>query len=404
MILYSYGGIQYRLKDFLIVLGCILLSKSLYYETYGSNLLLIILLGLLIITVKPLKLQFNKKIIFYILFFISLIIVNTETQVDTATVLIVRLCIAAYVVHLLDFKKFSIIYIRIILFLCLTSLAYLFIIYFKIYSFLPDFIGLDGRSLKNFLFFGVSNNNMIHNVYRNSGLWWEPGAFQIFINIAFIFAIANKMMTTKLYIILGVTIISTLSTTGVLVYILLSTIYWKDVMKTSGKRVLHILFLLLTIGIVIVIAIPFLLIKFGGGNLGEASLSFLSRYYDFIISINLFSDNLLLGYGFGSQNAIPYGKELLGSDRYELINPTGSDGLSMFVAQCGIFSVILLYPFLYPKYCLRQGILNRTLIMVCLLVMFNTENFTFILIFTLLSFYGIVGHKRLCQPVHTTKR
>ena len=126
-------------------------------------------------------------------------------------------------------------------------------------------------------------------------------------------------------------------------------------------------------------------------------ISFLSRYYDFIISYNLFIDNFILGYGFGSQieNAIPYGADLIGHDVYYSLNrPTGSDGISMFIAQIGIFSFIFLAPFLVPKYYAYLHFAQKLIISVSLLLMFNTENFTFILIFTILSIYGIVGNIR----------
>jgi hypothetical protein len=407
MILRDNQGVQYRFKDFFIVLSCILLSKSLYYETYGNNLLLGVFLAFLIFTVKPSRLTINKFVLFYVLFFIFLVGLNTETKLSSLIVLLLRLLIAAYVVHILDFRKFSIIYTKIILFICLTSLSYLFIIYFNLPSFLPDFIGLDERPLRNFLFFGVSGNFVKYSIYRNSGLWWEPGAFQLFINLAFMFTLVNKTITNKLYVVFGLAIMSTLSTTGILVYILLSTIYWRKVIKDSRNKFLYLLVIFLFSGAVAIIGVPFLLIKFGAGNVAEESVSFLSRYYDFIISFNLLKDNLLLGYGFGSQieNAIPYGIELLGSAQYKLINPTGSDGLTMLIAQCGLISLVFLFPFLLPKYAKNQDIINRILIVISLIIMFNTENFTFVLIFTLLSFYGIVGNNNpINQSISSYKK
>ncbi|ARD43585.1 hypothetical protein [Colwellia sp. PAMC 21821] len=393
---------KYSFKEFFIVLSCIVLSKSLYFETYGNNLLLGAFLAFLAFTVKPSKLKINRNILFYTITFILLIGINVETKVSSSVVLLLRIFIAIYVVHILDFRKFSIVYTKIILFISMISLFSFFIIYLNIPSLLPDFIGTDERPLRNFLFFGVPDNFVKYDIYRNSGLWWEPGAFQLFINIAFMFTLINHMMTKKLYVLFGIAIISTLSTTGVLVYILLSSIYWREVIRNSNNKLLYILVVSLLSVIVVIIAVPFLLIKFGAGNIAEESVSFLSRYYDFIISFNMLKDNLFLGYGYGSQieNAIPYGIQLMGISKYELINPTGSDGLTMFIAQCGIFSLIFLFPFLFPKYGQTQNIINRTLIAISLIIMFNTENFTFLLIFSLLTFYGIIGDKKR-QPNQT---
>ena len=67
MILLDKSGDQYKLKEFFIVLSCILLSKSLYFETYANNLLLGVFLAFLAFTVKPSKLKINRKILFYLM-------------------------------------------------------------------------------------------------------------------------------------------------------------------------------------------------------------------------------------------------------------------------------------------------------------------------------------------------
>lgn len=385
----------YSYKEFFIVLSCILLSKSLYYESYGNNLLLGVFLVFLFFSYKPTSIKINKWVILYCLFFIILVSLNSESNPRSLLVLLLRLSIAVYVVHILDFKQFSLIFNKIILFLILVSLFSVLVIYFNIPSPLPDFVAIDGRPLRNFIFFGVWESTIFHSVYRNSGIFWEPGAFQIFINLAFIFSIVNNTMSIKRYFVFLFGIVSTVSTTGVIAFILLSPVFWFSIINKSRFKALYIGAASLFIVISFSFILPFILTKFSGGESGEASVSFLSRYYDFVISLNIFYDNFSLGYGFGSQvkNAITYGREFFGVLEYERVRPSGADGLTMFLAQCGVFSVILLFPFLFPKYYRGHGILTRLIITASLIIIFNTENFTFILIFSLLSLYGIVGNK-----------
>lgn len=386
----------YKVRNFFLVLCCVLLSKSLFYENLGNNFLLGAFLGYLLITVKPFRLRLKITIICYMLFFMVLIAMNQETKLSSSIVLLLRFFIALYIVHFLSFKVFSEIYVRIMFWLCLISLLYVFVIFFKVHSILPDFVGADDRPLRNFFFFGVSENFIKYGIYRNSGLWWEPGAFQLFVNLAFVFSLVNRSVNSKLYVVLGLTVISTLSTTGVLVFIVLSFIYFKNIIKESKKKVYYIIVFSLFILIAVVVGLPFIILKFGVGDAAEQSVSFLSRYYDFIISYNMFLENPLIGYGFGSQieNAIPYGKELMGNAQYEIIKPTGSDGLTMLVAQCGIFSLILIKPFIFPKYALSLSFFERCLLSFSLIVMFNTQNFVYVLLFVLLCFYGFYEPKR----------
>ncbi len=84
--------------------------------------------------------------------------------------------------------------------------------------------------------------------YRNSGPFWEPGAFVIFIIIAMIFnIIEEKKFWTKQNIILSLAVISTLSTTGYIAYFMLIMSYYfvtGNVMKN-----LFILAIVIPIGI-----------------------------------------------------------------------------------------------------------------------------------------------------------
>lgn len=393
MKLNSNIDVNYKKRDFFIVLFSVLLSKSLFYENFGNNLLLGAFLGYLILIIKPLKLTIKKNIVIYILFFITLITVNQETKLSSVIILLIRFSIAVYIVHLMSFKVFADVYIKIMYWVCLISLLYVFVIFFDIHSILPNFIGTDERPLRNFLFFGVSENFIKYGIYRNSGLWWEPGAYQIFVNLAFVFALVRRNVTLKLYIVLGVTIISTVSTTGILVFMMLSLIYWKGVIRESKNKIFYISIFSFFSVAVIVIGLPFILLKFGGGDVAQKSVSFLSRYYDFIISYNMFLENPIIGYGFGSQieNAIPYGMKLMGRIEYELIKPTGSDGLTMLIAQCGVITIALIKPLIYPKYTSGLSFSERIIICISFIIMFNTQNFVYFLIFSLLCFYGMIS-------------
>ena len=66
---------------------------------------------------------------------------------------------------------------------------------------------------KNLIFTNVSTT-----IYRNFGPFWEPGAFQIYLNLALFFILRDKSRFRVVDIVLfSLCVISTLSTTGILV-------------------------------------------------------------------------------------------------------------------------------------------------------------------------------------------
>lgn len=374
----------------ILVLYVVLVSKSLYYDMLGNNLLLVPLLALLIIRYLSSEQHKISKLGFlYTICFVLISLLSFEQQWSSVFVLLTRLAIGLLLIEIIGFHRFMKSFIRIMLFLGFISLFYYPVIYFDIPSILPDFVALDGRILRNFVFFGVWENFIEHNVYRNSGLWWEPGAFALFINLAFLFMIVSRSVSYMRYLIIFLTIASIYSTTGIIVFLVLSAVLVLDI----KKNLTHLFVGFLSLPIVMLggwyLVLPNLASKFFNAN-----MSFDSRYYDLYISWEMFKDAFWFGYGYGSQiqNAIPFGEGLLGMNMYSRVNPTGSDGITMMIAQLGIFSIVLMLPLVYPKYLSRFTLQQRVLSAMAIILMFNTQNFSFLLIFTVICLYGLNEH------------
>lgn len=403
----TINNTAYSIKEFLIVLGVILLSKSLYYESYGNNVLLIVFFILLFfiakvrvrflsftVRVRARDIGVDNKLILYSLFFMGLVLINPESKLSTILVLMARLAIAYIVVSRLNFYIFSTIFIKIVLILSFFSLFSLAVFHFNIPSFLPDFVAIDHRQLRNFLFFAADNHNLEYRiwggVYRITGLWWEPGAFQLFVNLAVIFAIINQSLTKKQYILFAVTIMLIKSTTGMIVFILLSLIIVNKLLNIHvNAKYLRYFFVAIVIMAMSWYAYP-LMDKFHPES--QYFASFLSRYNDVVVSYHLLLDNFFLGYGYGHlEKIIPYAVKYASVG--DAVRVSGADGITMLIAQTGILGIFFLWHFFIPNYYKHLTLLEKIVISLSLLLMFNTENFTFILIFIILIFYGIVGNK-----------
>lgn len=384
---------QHPIRDFFLVFSVILLSKSLYYETYGGNFLLIgffFILALFVIpNIKNLKIE--KILLLYSFGLVTLILINLETSYRSLFVLISRLMITIILIHLISFERFSKIFINIMITLSIIAPLALFVIHFDIQSPLSDFNtvheGSQERTLRNFILFGVDELNLIkYSILRTTSIWWEPGAFQLFVNLAVIFSLINNTLSFRRYTIFAIAILTTMSTTGIIAFSILSLIYFKNFNFKRNNIILY--------------SIPLFIIIIGSILLGPliiekvntSHLSFISRYHDVVISIHMFADNFFLGYGYGTtvEKAIPYGEKLLGYNEYHYSEPSASDGITGFIAQVGILGFIFMYPFLFPKYCRNLKLIDSLLISLTLFLMFNTQNFTNILIFTVLTFYGLI--------------
>ena len=398
---------EHSTRDFFIVFAVILLSKSLYYESYGANYLLIgfffLLAFILIPNIKNFKTE--KIILLYSLGLIAIILLNLETNYRSLFVLISRLLIAIIIIHLISFERFSKIFINIILVLSIISWIALFIIHFDIQSPLPSFTSVhyieevQGRILRNFIFFGVDTELIKYNILRTSSIWWEPGAFQLFVNLAVIFSLINNTLTFKRYAIFLITILTAMSTTGLLAFSILSLIFFKKYLNLKNNAILYLVpFFVVILGSIFIA--PIIIEK-----LNTSHLSFLSRYHDVVISIHMFADNFLLGYGYGTtvEKAIPYGEDLIGYELYHSSRPSAADGITGFIAQVGILGFVFMYPFLFPRYCNHLRLSDSLLISLSLLIMFNTQNFTNILIFSVLTFYALIENKKnKFMPINNT--
>lgn len=79
---------EYSIKDFFIVLSVILISKSVYYESYGTNILLIWFLSYLLLITNFKYLKINKMILIYTLGIVTLLLINIDTNYRSFFVLI----------------------------------------------------------------------------------------------------------------------------------------------------------------------------------------------------------------------------------------------------------------------------------------------------------------------------
>lgn len=385
-----HKDLQYIDKNqYVIVLLSILLSKSLYYESYGNNILLVFLSIIMIVYFlfiqSKSKVLFPKTYIFIVLVLFCMILINPNTSLKTMGVFFAMSFIALLISSTIQFENYAILFFRIMMFLMAVSFLRYFFIFLDIPPFLPPFHSIINDKYQNFIFFGTLSGGVFFNTLRNNGLWWEPGALQTFINIAFIFGLILKKINFKNYLFFAISIITTFSTTGVIVFVLLSIIYFRN-FQFKKKTIFIIAFFLVAITTIISANVfEVILSKFNPTSANYASLS--SRVSDLLIDFNIYKDYPIIGSGLGNlklrnKYTEEFARHAMGA------TGTDSNGLSTLIEMLGIFSFLIIIPFLFPKYTKNYRKVDRFLISSTLLIMFSAENFSFTLIFMILFAYS----------------
>jgi hypothetical protein len=319
--------------------------------------------------------------------------VNLNWNAQTSSVLVLTTCLvcAIIITSLIPFNKFSECYINIIKICCITSWMYLIPLKFELLSILPDFYSLADLRYSNFLFFGImrpdypDDYTKIYYTHRNSGIFWEPGAFQIFINLAFYFDIIRRSNSVRNLIIFGITIITTSSTAGIFVYFLLLTVYLIENKKLNKKYIFATLSLLISL----LIYNQEHLKKFEKNS--NESISTQSRYMDILLDKSLITKNYLFGIGYGNlEERDKEGREIFPIDYETEKKPTGSNGITLLIAYLGLYmGSIIIFLILFPKYISKFNLLTKFLLVLSTAAMFSSQNmFTYILPWILII-YGI---------------
>ena len=207
-----YFGIQYR-KKYQFIFYFIALVSVLFLKKYNHRFRKVSMVPLCLI----------------VLFVINLSIYGLKMdllQVNTVLGHILNVFVAMIMVWTINARTFSRIYLNILLIFCIISIPCVILANINpelARSFCqPGYIYPDAYGYSPYYTWGM--NGMI--IPRNSGPFWEPGAFQGFINIGILFLLFNVdegTIKNKLFyfIVFVFTLVTTKSATGYLTLLLI---------------------------------------------------------------------------------------------------------------------------------------------------------------------------------------
>jgi len=331
-------------------------SGSLYYTGFNDDIFLLSFLSFCLLAFFHSNKNLSKKYLYYSLFFILFLIIHPFVLLNIGLLntylgYVVRIVSFLLVISILGYQKFSILYIKIMLILCSLNLilyfdhVYLLNLFDPLASLLPELKTWDNLPFSNYLFYFSPSHTTSHSsLIRNSGIFWEGGAYQYFLNLALIINLYfhRRPVFSFSNWIFVISILTTFSTVGYTILIIVL------VYKTFGKsyeRHMYMKRLIILPFIILFLASSTVIVdKLFNKESQVYQISTLRRMQDSLIDYTVFIENPLLGIGLG--NKVTWQTY---SDRFG--GGTGSsNGLLHFLGKVGIFGLLIgLYPFLNFK-------------------------------------------------------
>ena len=146
-------------------------------------------------------------------------------------------------------------------------------------------------------------------VPRNYGIFWEPGTYSVYLNLAFLFSmtLSTEDRQIKDLFIFAVAIISTFSTTGYVAFAVTSVAILLQ-NRVTDKKTRRLLLLVIVISVILAVGLYWEEI-YGNvfSKLFIRTSSFNSRWYSFVGNLRIAAKYPLLGCGLGlSANELSY--------------------------------------------------------------------------------------------------
>ena len=379
--------------QFLIVLWVILLSGSVvfmhYYNIMFYFFVLLILVYILKTGVNNIKIPYGPVLVFLIIIILGLIYNQDFSAKFSYLHIFIKILLVATIPYILSFDQFADKFLRIIFFLSLTSLMIFTLVFVnrELVSLFPEISShTAGKAFYYNLFLAVYHVPLPNNI-SNSSVFWEPGAFQAFLNIAIAFELYFfKFKHKKRLIVFVLSMITTFSTTGYIIFIIqLSLFLFFD--KSFRTKWSNIILKILLIGLLLMFVFSGLFIGTVLDKFSETNYSYYVRFGGTLIDLSIFSQSPLFGVG---QSAYKILMEKMAYNIYGLDMGVSPNSLTQSLAIYGSFlmAFLLFYYYKFTYLIAGNNLIKRLSYSVILLIIFSTENFITSYFFLSLLIYG----------------
>lgn len=292
----------------------------------------------------------------------------------------------------IDFKYFAKSFVKVMMFLAIWSLVLYALSILGWHTFLPIIKSTTGISYYTGIFSFMPVNS--GSILRNWGVFWEPGAYQAYLCLALIldlFYLKNRK--AKHLLIFAITIVTTLSTTGVICLGIILLVY---LFTRKGRRYQRNKIIIVVCGIIACITVlsydPLRNMLFDKLNIFDKSMnenaSLGARVYSILGNIRImFTDGFMVGTGITGYNDIY--RQVVTSMGYT-IDMSNTNTILMDFARfgwiVGIVNTYLICKFIYR---LGENFLQRIGIGLVILILLSSECFEHSLFWMTILYFGV---------------
>ena len=385
--------------------------KNLLSETVNTAIMAIALVPVLCVR-KRIHLHRTSLLSFGLLSLIS--IMSSLFSHDTVKMIIypcLILAIALIFSSVITIDEFKEAFSRIMVFVALFSIL-VYVVYYiypnLIFS-MPKITNTSGNEAYNLLFAVVSPMSF----YRSEGFFWEPGAFQTFLNLSIpiiAFSTEEKRKRRIMLMVLYIAVLLTFSTTAWIVGILNLMIILMDNPENRKRKKTKWLLALIVVAMLVLLCIKYLPKTIGGSTFGiekirvflngtsrgsfdSSSVRFDSIYYPF----QLFLRNPILGAGYSGLYSITLNMY------HNMLTCTPINYFAMYGIIYGAF--VLVFIMNYCKTINRNRLISVLLLLAFLLSIFSEQyvNYAILDVFIIYGTQNPSTMKAACNKIHQSQ-
>lgn len=394
--------LKYKWYEYVIMALLIMLSDSLWFKVNISpnNYYFLVLLACVFSIVVLANAKILNKISGFklILLMISGIIIAALINRDTNFLIVYKIALIVIGLYLFmkwNISKFADIYVSVIVFIAIYSLIIVLNRNFIIGSSLFPTLDFGEYGTKTAFFSNIRLGSDVNNLYfRNQGPFWEPGAFQAYLNIAVIFQLFLLKRRKRIVeiIILTVTLLSTFSTTGIITLSLLYLIMIIEGGKKDwGIKLINYGLICIILGLAIFNSDinDLLFNKFDSTSTSIVSSE--TRKVSILINLKIISEDPFLGYGISKSSALFNSLSALNNNIDANVNTTTS--LYAWAIFGIMYATIYNYSYLKLASSFTNKWLSKVLLFIAFLIILNTEDWTYSILFNILPIYALMLNK-----------
>lgn len=298
-----------------------------------------------------------------------------------------RFLIAFMVTELICRQDFTRIYTRLMVYYSAVSIVmYCIGIAFPSFIYtLPVSYNDAGTGYRHILFYFYQGMDFWN--FRNAGMFWEPGAYQVFLGMALIFEVFLLGRRVPRILLLMAAIATTISSVGIVVILVMA-----GFLLFSSRSLLKYPLLITVVAMVWYFDIieKVILVKFYGEN-----ISGIDRVSGQLADLELFFTKPFLGVGLTEYN--DKFKDIAYS--FGAIRPTSSNSFTGMLALNGLlYSAIFFFPMFLFFAKTSVGLKEKLLMLVLFIMLLSSQGVMMQLFFLCLSFYSF-QHESSVKPI-----